>query len=111
MAKKAKRPVKKAKRPVKKAKRSSPSTKEKTVTLDVVVRFVKRLDELQQLDEFLQLAENSKAFVTLRGRSHDMVKSFVEQKRQGGDAARPERGIAATRARPIDPCNGFECFK
>jgi hypothetical protein len=101
--------AKKAKKAVKKPKRSPPRPKEKTVRVDAVVRFVKRLDELRHLDEFLKVAESSNAFITLRGRSYDMVKSFVEQKRQGGEALRAKHGVAA-RGGVIDPCDGFECF-
>jgi hypothetical protein len=102
--------AKKAKKTLKKAKRSSPGPKETTVRVDAVVRFVKRLDELQQLDEFLEIAKSSKAFVTLRGRSYHMVKSFVEQKQRGEEALQARRGVAAATGRVIDPCDGFKCF-
>jgi hypothetical protein len=107
MAKKT-RNAKKTTKAAKRAKRLTPKAKEKTVRVDAVVRFIKKLDELEQLDEFLTAAEMSKAFITLRGRSHDMVKNFVEQKRQLQPGA--ERAGARTAARVIDPCDGFECF-
>lgn len=108
MVKKAKeaKTAKTAKKAVKKVSRA----KGKTVTVEAVVRFVKTLDELQCLDEFLELAQGSKAFVTLRGRSYDVVKRFVEQKRQGSGTL-VARGTATPRSVPIDPCpQGFKCF-
>jgi hypothetical protein len=96
MAKKAKAPTT--------AKRFPHRAKRKTVPVGTVVRFVKRLDELKYLDEFLSL----KAFVTLSGRSYDVIKRFVQEKR---DASILEAGHGVrARKRVIDPCDGFECF-
>lgn len=97
MAKKAKR-----------AKRSPARAKGKTVTLDKVVLFVKRLHDLNQLDEFLEAVEGSKSFVTLRGRSHDRIKRFVEQKQA---AATPGATALTAESGALDPCpKGFRCF-
>src|SRR5262249_52089129 len=102
--------AKKKKKVVKSAKRSQSRAKEKTVTVEAVVKFVKRLDELQHLDEFLELVQGSKAFVTLRGRSYDVVKRFVDQRRGGGETLQTRAAGAAESGR-IDPCpEGFRCF-
>ena len=83
---------------------SLPNAKGKTVRVDAVVRFVKRLEELKYLDEFLEL----KAFIILRGRSYDAIKRFVQQKRKANETLVARRGVGARRV--IDPCDGFECF-
>ena len=109
------RKAKKAKKAAKTAKRLPARAKEKTVHMEAVVRFVQRLEELNHLDEFLALVRGSKAFVTLRGRSHDVVKRFVEQKRAGA-TSEPAGVVARALASvgggaPIDPCpQGFRCF-
>jgi hypothetical protein len=109
--------AKKAKKAKKTKKTAKAGPKEKTVRMEAVVRFVQRLEELNHLDEFLELVRGSKSFVTLRGRSHDVVKRFVEQKRAGATTSKPAGVVAKALASmggggaPIDPCpKGFRCF-